>query len=294
MLHALRVLGERLTADHQIVGVEHVAQQRDSFAEHPRPLGEQRRGPARCPAGPPQHRRRSSTSGRSAGMMPRLRAAASTASSLTVDSSPRCRPAGRTARAGWRSCRARWPASAPGRRSTARSRRSRGRRRTGWSPSVGWRRTPSSSSAPAIASTCDGHRHRQAQRLGEHRPDGGVRPAQPRVVDVPGGAVDHAAGGDADPQRAAPVPAAQVAARAAGQRGQRRPLGAARRRRLDRVERAAEQVGGHDAGGAGADVDAQRQERFVVDLDGDARAADRSRHRQVGALAQHARRRAGR
>ncbi len=50
-----------------------------------------------------------------------------------------------------------------------------------------------------------------------------------------------------------------------------------------------EQVGGHDAGGAGADVDAQCQEGFVVDLDGHPRPSDRSRHRQVGALAEHSR-----
>ena len=132
-----------------------------------------------------------------------------------------------------------------------------------------------------------GQRHRQAERLGEHGPDRGVRPAQPGVVEVPGGAVDDAARGDADPQRPAPVPAAQVAAGAAGERGERRVLRTARRRRLDDVEGAAEQVGRHDAGGAGADVDAEGQERLVVDLDRHPRAADGAGDGQVGALPQH-------
>ena len=108
------------------------------------------------------------------------------------------------------------------------------------------------------------------------------------MVDVSGGAVDDAARGHADPQRPATVPATQVAARAAGQRRQRRVLRAARRRRLDHVERAAEQVGRHDAGGAGADVDAEGEERLVVDLDRHPRPADGAGDGQVGPLAQHA------
>ena len=106
------------------------------------------------------------------------------------------------------------------------------------------------------------------------------------MVEVSGGAVDDAARGHAHPQRAAAVPAAQIAAGAACQRGQRRGLRAARGRRLHRVQRAAEQVGGHDAGGARADVDAERQERLVVDLDRHAGPADGAGDREVGALAQ--------
>ena len=109
------------------------------------------------------------------------------------------------------------------------------------------------------------------------------------MVDVAGDAVDHTADRDADPQRAAAMPAAQVAAGAAGQRGQRGGLASARCRGLDRVERAAEQVGGDDAGGPGADVDAERQERLVVDLDGDARPPDRAGDGEVGAFAQDTR-----
>ena len=134
-----------------------------------------------------------------------------------------------------------------------------------------------------------GHRDGQPERLGEHRPDRGVRPAEPGVVEVSGGGVDDAAGGDADPQRLAAVPAAQVAARAVGQRRQRGVLRALRGRRLHHVERAAEQVGGHDAGGTRADVDAKGQERLVVDLDGDAWPADGAGHREIGPLTQHAR-----
>ena len=185
-------------------------------------------------------------------------------------------------------CPGRWPANAPSRRSTARSRRFRGRRRRGWSTTA---RAPGAHPAaarrPAIASTCDATDTGRPERFGEHRSDGRIRPAQPRVVEVSGRAVDDAAGGHADPQRAAAVPAAQVAAGAAGQRRERGLLGAARRRRLDDVERAAEQVGGHDAGGARADVDAEREERFVVDLDRHPGPADGTGHREVGAFAQH-------
>ena len=132
-----------------------------------------------------------------------------------------------------------------------------------------------------------GDRHRQAERLGQHRADRRIRPAQPRVVEVSGGAVDDATGGHPHPQRAAAVPATQVAAGAAGKRCQRGGLRAPRRRRLDHVERAAEQVGGHDAGGAGTDVDAEREERLVVDLDRHPRPADRTGDGEVGAFAQH-------
>ena len=64
------------------------------------------------------------------------------------------------------------------------------------------RRTPSSSSAPAIASTWEATETGKPERLGEHRTDRGVRPAQPGVVEVAGGAVDDTAGGNSDPQRA--------------------------------------------------------------------------------------------
>ena len=101
-----------------------------------------------------------------------------------------------------------------------------------------------------------------------------------------GGAVDGATDRHPDPQWLAPVPPPQVPVRAVGQRRQRRPCGAARGRGLDRVQRAAEQVGGHDAGGPCADVDAQRHERFVVDLDGHSRASDGPGDGEVGALTQ--------
>ena len=63
------------------------------------------------------------------------------------------------------------------------------------------------------------------------------------------------------------MPAAQVPPRAACDRRQTCGLTAARRRRLDDVERSPEQVCGDDARRAGADVDAERQERLVVHLD---------------------------
>jgi hypothetical protein len=107
------------------------------------------------------------------------------------------------------------------------------------------------------------------------------------VVEVAGGAVDDAAGGDPHPQRAATVPAAQVAAGAAGQRRQRGGLRAPWRRRLNRVECAPEEVGRHDAGGAGTDVDSERQERLVVDPDGHARPADRTGDGEVGPFTQN-------
>ncbi|SHW48428.1 Uncharacterised protein [Mycobacteroides abscessus subsp. abscessus] len=107
------------------------------------------------------------------------------------------------------------------------------------------------------------------------------------MVDVTGGAVHHTTGGDPDPQRAAPVPAAQVTLRAAGQRCQRGVLVAARRGRLDHVEGAAEEVGRDDRGGPGADVQAQGEERFVVDLDRDTRPADGAGDGEVGPLTQH-------
>ena len=66
-----------------------------------------------------------------------------------------------------------------------------------------------------------GHRHRQAQRVGQHRPDGRLAPAQPGVVDVAGGAVDGATDRDPDPERPPPMPAPQVPGRALGQRRQR-------------------------------------------------------------------------
>ena len=82
------------------------------------------------------------------------------------------------------------------------------------------------------------------------------------------------------------MPAAQVAAGAAGQRGQRLGLPTARGGGLDGVEGPAEQVGGHDARGARADMDAQGEERLVVDLDGHAGPADRPGDGEVGAFAQ--------
>jgi len=133
-----------------------------------------------------------------------------------------------------------------------------------------------------------GHRHRQAQRVGQHLSDRRLPPAQSRVVHLAGGAVDGATDGNPDPQRPPPMPTPQVAACAVGQRHERGPGRVARRRGLDGVEGAAEQVGGHDAGGARTDVDAQRHERLVVDLHRHARAADRAGDGQVGALPQQA------
>jgi len=109
------------------------------------------------------------------------------------------------------------------------------------------------------------------------------------MVDVPAGAVDDAADCHPDPQRPPAVPPPEVPPCAVGQRGQRRTLGTSRCRGLDGVEGAAEQVGGHDAGGSCPDVDAQRQERLVVDLDRHPGTADRTGDRQVGAFPEKAR-----
>ena len=145
---------------------------------------------------------------------------------------------------------------------------------------------PSSSSAAAIASTCEATETGSSSASAMHRPDRRVPPAQPGVVDMAAGGVDRATDRDADPQRPPTMPTPQVATGAVGQRGQRGPLRGARRRGLDGVQGAAEQVGGHDAGGPGADVDAQRQERLVVDLDGHPGTPDRAGNGQVGAFPQ--------
>ena len=133
-----------------------------------------------------------------------------------------------------------------------------------------------------------GHGHRQSEGLREHRPDRRVGPPEPGVIEIPGRAVDDPAHRHAHPQGTTPVPTAQVARRAARQGRQRRVLAAARRRRLDHVERPTEEVGGHDAGGAGADVDAEGEERFVVDLDRDPRPADGAGEGEIGAFPQDA------
>ena len=52
--HRLRVLGESLATDHQLVGVEQVTQQRDRLPEHPGPLGKQFFGLLVAAAGEPQ------------------------------------------------------------------------------------------------------------------------------------------------------------------------------------------------------------------------------------------------
>ena len=83
------------------------------------------------------------------------------------------------------------------------------------------------------------------------------------------------------------MPTTQIAAGTGGQRRQRGGLRTPRCRRLDHIERAAEQVGGHDAGGARADVDAQCQIRLVIDLDRHARPADGAGDSEVGAFPQH-------
>jgi hypothetical protein len=82
------------------------------------------------------------------------------------------------------------------------------------------------------------------------------------VIDVAGDAVHHTADRDADPQRTTAMPAAQVAAGTAGQRRQRLGLPTARGGGFDGVEGPTEQVGGHDARGARADVDAEGEERL--------------------------------
>ena len=65
--HTLRILGEGLAADDEVVGVEHVPQQCHRLTEHARAFAQQVDGP-------------------SSGTIRSLRAAVSTASSLTVDS----------------------------------------------------------------------------------------------------------------------------------------------------------------------------------------------------------------
>ena len=152
-------------------------------------------------------------------MMRALRAATSTASSLTVDSSSPVPPSKSESR-GQRGDRA---GPAGGRVHPAADRQRVADGLAGVdvqaaSSRVGSLRDAEQQFGAGHRVDVGGDRHRQAERLGEHRADRGVRPAQPRVVEVAGGAVDHATGGDADPQRAAPVPAAQIAARAGGQR----------------------------------------------------------------------------
>ena len=85
------------------------------------------------------------------------------------------------------------------------------------------------------------------------------------------------------------MPASQVTAGALGQRRQRGSAGTQWRWGFDRVERAAEQIGGHDAGGPRADMNAQRHEWFVVDLHRHAGATNSPRNCQICALAQQTR-----
>ncbi len=135
--HALGILGERLAADHQVVGVEHVAQQRDGLARAPWPARPAARGPAGCPAVPHRstavHRRRGSVGRDDA------RLAGGDQHRLVAYRGLQLAGAAeqfRVRRAARRWCRGRWRVNAPARRSTARSRRFRGRRRTGWSSIV--------------------------------------------------------------------------------------------------------------------------------------------------------------
>jgi hypothetical protein len=107
------------------------------------------------------------------------------------------------------------------------------------------------------------------------------------MVEVARRTVDDTTRGDSHPERAAAVPPAQVAAGTGRQRCQCGGLRSPRCRRLDYIERATEQIGGHDAGRARTDVDAQGQVGLVVDLDRDARAPDGSGDRQICAFPQH-------
>src|SRR5262249_3838207 len=102
-------------------------------------------------------------------------------------------------------------------------------------------------------------------------------------VEMSGDAVDDATGGHADPQRAAAMPATQIAPGAAGQRGQRRALRAARGRRLHRVQRPAEPGGGHDARRPGARVDAERPGRLAGGLPMAPETARSARSRRIPA-----------
>jgi hypothetical protein len=108
------------------------------------------------------------------------------------------------------------------------------------------------------------------------------------MVEIARRTVDDTTRGHAHPQRAAAVPTAQIASGTGRQGCQRRGLRTPRCRCLDDVERAAEQIGGHDAGRARADVQAQRQVGLVIDLDGHSRPADGAGDGQIGPFPQHA------
>ena len=85
------------------------------------------------------------------------------------------------------------------------------------------------------------------------------------------------------------MPAAQIAPGAIGQCRQRGRLRPTRRGHLHHVQGTAQQVAGHDAGGAGAHVHAERQIRLVIDLNRDARPADRPGRDKVRPLTQQLR-----
>ena len=133
------------------------------------------------------------------------------------------------------------------------------------------------------------HRHRQSQGTRQDGTDRGLRPTEPGVVNLTRGAVHRAADSHPNPQRPAAMPTAQVAVGAISQCGQRRCLWTAGGGCLDGVESAPEQVGGHDAGGPGADVDAEGQEGLVVDLNRDPWPPDRTGGGEIRALPQQLR-----
>ncbi|SHV23887.1 Uncharacterised protein [Mycobacteroides abscessus subsp. abscessus] len=106
------------------------------------------------------------------------------------------------------------------------------------------------------------------------------------MIHSPGRSVDHSTGGNSHPQGPTTVPTGQVALCAPGQRSQRGALRTVWRRSFHHVEGPAEQIGCHDAGGTGSDVDTQGQERLVVELHGHPGTPDGTRDRQIGAFAQ--------
>jgi len=106
------------------------------------------------------------------------------------------------------------------------------------------------------------------------------------MPDDTGGSLDRPADGDPDPQRPTPVPAAEIALGAVGQRAQGRGLRTGRGGGLGRVQDPAQQISRHDPGGPRPDVQAEGQVRLVVDLDRNPGPPDRTGGDQIGALAQ--------
>ena len=189
--------------------------------------------------------------GPSAGMMRAFQAAISSASSLTVDSSSPLPPAVRMGLQRGDGAGAAGRCVDPRRRSTAHADRLarvhvQGGRR--WSRS---RRTPSRSRRPPWRRRVQGHQHRQAQRIGEHRADRRVGRAEPEWSRCAGWCCQRQPRGRTDPtagRRRASGSDSGRRCRPAVSSGPARRAGSPPRP----VQRPAEEVGRHDARGPGA------------------------------------------